>query len=431
MISNANAGPEFLGALAYHEFRRLWLGVVVTQLGDWLYLAALGWYVVEQGGNAAQVTGVAAAGVLPQLLFTLAGGVAADRWAKRRVLLAVVLTQFMLAVAFAVLVAFGLLGIWGLSLFAFLLGSATAIWQPIYLAFISDLVPADRLESAMGLSMGALYTARAVGPAIGGVLIAAAGTEVTFFVNAATFLAPAAALWFTRTQGAPTAASKGVLTLLKAGARAVLRDSVLAPLWAITAAISLLAMPVFALMPVFAQDVFGAGALMLGTLLSAAGFGQLAGAGMLALGHYGLSRMRRSGLLQLVGCMVMGVLIAGFGLADTAGLGSVLLFGFNFAYGFLAPRVNAIVVSRAGAERGTAQALFLLVFGLVPLGQVALGWVALRIGVGPATVIAGLGVAAVALISMFTSQGLRNYVVSGTEAEEAGAPLEPAAPLKP
>lgn len=420
-MGRANRGPAFLGALAYPEFRRLWLGVVVTQLGDWLYLAALGWYVVEQGGNAAEVTGVAAAGVLPQLLFTLAGGVAADRWAKRRVLLAVVATQFVLAVVFALLVAFGLLGIWGLSLFAFLLGSATAIWQPIYLAFISDLVPADKLEGAMGLSMGALYTARAVGPALGGVLIAAAGTEITFFVNAATFLAPAAALWFIRTRGAPTAASKGVMSLLRAGARAVVRDSVLAPLWAITAAISLLALPVFALMPVFATEVFDAGALTLGTLLSAAGFGQLAGAGMLALGRYGLSRIRRSGLLQLVGCMVMGVLMAAFGLADSAGLGSVLLFGFNFAYGFLAPRVNAIVVSRAGAERGTAQALFLLVFGLVPLGQVALGWVALRIGVGPATVGAGLAVAAVALISLLTSQGLRNYVIG--DVDEAESPL--------
>lgn len=430
-MGKAKVGPEFLGALAFPEFRRLWLGVVASQLGDWLYLAALGWYVVEQGGNAAQVTGVAAAGVLPQLLFTLAGGVAADRWPKRRVLLAVVAAQFVLAMAFAVLVAFGLLGIWGLSLFAFLLGSATAIWQPIYLAFIGDLVPADQLEGAMGLSMGALYTARAVGPAIGGVLIAAAGTEITFFVNAATFLAPAAALWSVRTRGAPTAASQGVLSLLRAGARAVAHDSVLAPLWAITAAISLLALPVFALMPVFAQDVFGAGALTLGTLLSAAGFGQLAGAGMLALGRYGLSRIKRSGLLQLIGCMVMGALIAGFGLADSAGLGAVLLFGFNFAYGFLAPRVNAIVVSRAGAERGTAQALFLLVFGLVPLGQLALGWLALRIGAGSATVIAGVTVAAVALISTFTADGLRNYVVSGTEVEEAEAPPQPEAPLEP
>lgn len=416
-MTKAKLGPGFLGALAYPEFRRLWLGVVVSQMGDWLYLAALGWYVVEQGGNAAQVTGVAAAGVLPQLLFTLAGGVAADRWPKRRALLAVVTAQFALAASFAVLVSFGQLGIWGLSLFAFLLGSTTAIWQPIYLAFIGDLVPTDRLETAMGLSMGALYTARAVGPAVGGVLIVAAGTELTFFVNAATFLVPAAALWSIRTAGAPTAARKGVVSLLKAGSRAVLHDAVLAPLWAITAAISLLALPVFALMPVFAQEVFGAGALTLGTLLSAAGFGQLAGAALLALGRYGPARIRRSGLLQLLGCMVMGALMAGFGLADSAGLGAVLLFGFNLAYGFLAPRVNAIVVSRAGAERGTAQALFLLVFGLVPLGQLALGWVALQVGAGPATVGVGLAVVAVALVSMLTSEGLRNYGTGDTEAD--------------
>jgi MFS family permease len=387
------------------------VAVVITQIGDWLYIAALGWYVLEAGGNAAEVTGVAAAGILPQLFFTLAGGVAADRWAKRNVLRVVVMAQFVLALTFATLVALGYLNVFGLGLFAFIIGSATAIWQPIYLSFIGDLVPAEHLEGAMGLSMGALYTARAVGPAVAGVLIAAAGTHVTFFVNAATFLAPVTALWFIRTRGAPTAARRGVLALLGNGVRAVAKDGVLGPLWLLTAALSLFAMPVFALMPVFARDEFGAGALTLGALLTAAGIGQLLGAAVLALGRFGLSRVRRSGLLQLLGCVVMGLLLAGFGLAEAPLVASLALFAFNFVYGFLAPRVNAIVQSRADAERGTAQALFLVVFGLVPIGQVALGRGALEFGAGPATVVAGLIVVAVAVLTLATASGLRNYVV--------------------
>ena len=87
------------------------------------------------------------------------------------------------------------------------------------------------------------------------------------------------------------------------------------------------------------------------------------------------------------------------------------ILGFNLVYGFLAPRVNAIVQSRTAAERGTAQALFLLVFGLVPIGQVVLGWVAVR--VGTSTTIAGAGVAlvAVALVSLVSATDLRAYSV--------------------
>ena len=413
-MGGPNGGEErkplaLLGPLAHTDFRRLWAAVVVTQLGDWIHVAALGWYVLELGGNAAEVTGVAAASLVPQLLFTLAGGVAADRWAKRNVLRVIALVQFGLALAFALLVAFGLLNVAGLALFAFFLGIGTAVWQPIYLSFVGDLVPRTHLEGSMGLSMGALYTARTVGPALAGVIIASAGTEVAFFVNAATYLAPVLALMFVTTHGLPTEVAKGTLALLKRGVRAVARDTVLAPLWLLTAALSLLAMPVFALLPVFVVEVFAGGALTLGALLTAAGLGQLLGAAALTLGRFVLSRVQRSGLLQLLGYFLMGALVVGFGLSDTPITASVAIFGFNFVYGFLAPRVNAIVQSRTEAERGTAQALFLLVFGLVPIGQVVLGWVAVR--VGTSTTIAGAGVAlvAVAFVSLISAADLRAY----------------------
>ena len=403
--------PKFLGPLAHTDFRRLWAAVVVTQMGDWIHVAALGWYVLELGGNAAEVTGVAAASLVPQLLFTLAGGVAADRWAKRAVLRVIALFQFVLALAFAVLVALGLLSVPGLAVFAFCLGIGTAVWQPIYLSYVGDLVPRPQLEAAMGLSMGALYTARTVGPAVAGVIIATAGTEAAFFVNAGSYLAPVLALLFIRTRGLPTEAPRGTLALLKRGLRAVVKDNVLAPLWLLTAALSLLALPVFALLPVFVVDVFAAGALTLGALLTAAGLGQLLGALALVLGRFVLSRGKHSGLIQLLGYLVMGALGVGFALSATPAVASLAIFGFNFVYGFLAPRVNAIVQSRTEAERGTAQALFLLVFGLVPIGQVVLGWLAVR--VGTVTTIAGAGAAvmSVALVSLLLAGGLRGYSV--------------------
>lgn len=397
------------GPLAIPEFRRLWAGVLVTQLGDWLQLTALGWYVVEIGGTAAQVTGVAAAGIFPQLLFTLLGGVAADRWPKRHVLTAIVYAQFGVAIAFASLVAAGALNPAGLALFAFVLGSFTAIWQPVYLAYISDLVPPEGVQSAMGLSMSAVYTARTVGPALAGVLIATVGTVPAFYVNALTFLAPLIALHTIQTLGAPLAKKRGALSLLAGGVNAVVRDPVLLPLWMLTAGLSLLALPIFALLPIFVQDVFKQGALTFGGLLTAAGLGQLLGATTLALATSTPQSLRRTGLHQLLGYLGMGLALLAFSQSNSAPVATVALFLFSFVHGLLSPKVNAIVHSRALEERGTAQALFLLVFGFVPLGQLLYGWAAVRFGPVLATTAASLGFTLLALVALLLAPALRRY----------------------
>lgn len=404
MAEGAAAPAE---VLAVRDFRRLWWGVVTSQIGDWLHLTALGWYVLELGGDAASVANVMAAGLLPQLLLTLVGGVAADRWPKRRVLLVVAGSQLMVAAAFAGLVLAGALQIGGLLAFAFLLGCLAALWQPVYLSYIPDLVPEERLENAMGLSLSALYTARAVGPALAGVLIALVGTQLVFVVNAVSFLAPLLVLDALRVEGAPPERSSSPLRSLKRGFLTLRRDRVLLALWACTSALSLLALPFLALVPVYAKEVLLGSALTLGVLMAAIGLGQLVGAGLVS---FWMARsMQRSGLLQLAGYLLMGVLLVAFALSTSVAVGVLTLFGFNLAHGFLSPRVNATVQRRMESERGTGQALFLLTFGLVPLGQIVLGWLAVRMGVVTATTVFGALFIVITLAVLVGARELREY----------------------
>ena len=402
-------GRAALGeVLANRDFRRLWSGVVTSQIGDWLHLTALGWYVLELGGDAASVANIMAAGLLPQLLLTLIGGVAADRWPKRHVLLAIGAAQLVASAAFAGLVIAGSLDVTGLTVFAFLLGCLAALWQPVYLSYIPELVPSNRLETAMGLSLSALYTARTVGPALAGVLIVLIGTQPIFLLNAASFLAPVYVLLRMTRDGKPPERRDSPLRHLRQGFIGLREDPVLLGLWLSAAALSLLALPFLALVPVYAQDVLLRGAGALGLLMSAIGVGQLVGAALISLGF--VESVKRSGLFQLTGYLLMGMLLTLFARAPKVASAAALLFGFNLVHGLLSPRVNAIVQRRMGArDRGTGQALFLLVFGLVPVGQVTLGALAVRIGVVPATTAFGVVFTLVIALLIAVAGPLRRY----------------------
>lgn len=403
--------------LRHAEFRYLWIAVVVSQIGDWMQLTAQGWYVLEIGGNAAAVTTIAAAGILPQLLLNVAGGIAADRVPKRRLMRMIAAAQLIVSGTMAGLISFGALNVVGLVFFAFLLGSFAALWQPVYLSFIPEVVPEERLENAMGMSLSALYTARTLGPALAGLLIAVVGTEFTFVLNSLTFLAPVIALAAIETAGVPPARRSSPLKTLRASVRSVRKDGVLASLWSASIALSLFALPCLALIPVFAKEVFESGPLGLGVLMAASGAGQLAGAVALSFGI--TDQVRRSGLLQILGYVGMGVFLIGLALSPNTATAVVMLLGFNFLHGLLSPRVNAIVQRRITVERGTAQALFLLVFGMVPVGQILLGAIAASIGTAQATLWFGLAFTLSTLIVLISARSLREY-------SKPPEPIEPA-----
>lgn len=382
----AGTGPAAL--FRVREYRAVWLGVVVAQLGDWLRITAFGWFTLQLGGSPAAVTTVMALGVLPQLLLTLVGGVVADRWAKKHVLHAIAGLQVAVSAAFFVVAVLGTPTISMLAIVAFVLGSLTALWQPVYLSLLPELVPAQLLEQAMAFSLTALYASRALGPLVAGVLIGSLSISAVAFINVGTYLGPVVALLFVTGAHRPVVRPPSPLTQLRASIALLRSDAMMMVLWAATAALSFLLLPPLALLPVFVQNVFLGGPALLGVLTSLAGVGQLVGA--LLMG-FGMRVPGRTLVSQLLGYALMGMLLLGFAASHNVALAVACLFVFNVLHGLLSPRVNAIVQQHVPeAQRGASQALFLVVFGFVPLGQLAIGALATSVGAVTATAVSAV-----------------------------------------
>lgn len=394
----AGVGPAAL--FRVREYRAVWLGVVPAQLGDWLRITAFGWFTLELGGNPAAVTTVMALGVLPQLLLTLVGGVVADRWAKKRVLQVIASLQVSVSAGFFVVALLSTPTITLLAVVAFTLGSLTALWQPVYLSLLPELVPTPLLERAMAFSLTALYASRALGPLVAGVLIGSLSIAAVALINVGTYMGPVIALLFVAGVHRPVVRPPSPLTQLRKSIALLRSDALLMVLWAATAALSFFLLPPLALLPVFVQDVFLGGPALLGVLTSLAGVGQLAGALLMGFGVHIPGRTLPT---QLLGYLFMALLLLGFAASGSVPLAIMCLFVFNVLHGLLSPRVNAIVQQHVPeAQRGASQALFLVVFGFVPLGQFAIGALATSMGAVSAT-------AASAMVFAVIATGLYAY----------------------
>jgi MFS family permease len=366
---NAQAARELLGR---GEFRFLWIGVVASQIGDWMQITAQGWLVLDMTRSPMTLALVTASGIIPQLIFVLIGGLAADRYNKKQLMRGLVAAQLLVSAVLTVLVTAQRVDALTLGIFSFALGICAALWQPLYLSFIPNLVPPERLSNAMGMSLAGLYTARTLGPILAGLSIAVLGTRNTYIFNTLSFLVPLAVLSFIRTDATAVERKQGVLADLAEGSRLVLRDPVLLPLWVLGLGVSLLVSPAFVLLPVFAKEILKGGAAELGVLMGAAGFGQLLGAlwATIASG----AEDKRYGQRQILGYIAIGFLLVVFAVSESLPVSVILLGTFNLLYGVLSPRVNTIIHLRVrSALRGRVQGIFLFIFGLVPVGQVGIG----------------------------------------------------------
>lgn len=361
--------------LGVRDFRLIWLGVLFSQIGDWMQITTQGWLVVDMTSSALAVTIVTASGIMPQLIFVLVGGVVADQYNKKSIMRILVIAQLVISTLLTVLIINGLTSIFILSLLSFALGICAALWQPIYLSFIPELVPKKLMGTAMGMSLASLYSARTFGPLLASMSIALFGIRNTYIFNTISFLMPLIVLYLIRTDGASVKSKRGVLVDLVEGGRVIAKDKVLLPLWLLSVGLSLGILPVFALLPVFTKDILKTGATGLGVLMGIGGVGQLLGA--ISISILGQTHSSHYGRKQILGYIVIGCLVCIFSVSQTILISSIAFGFFNFLHGLLSPRVNTIVqLYVMPSLRGRVQSLFLFTFGLVPIGQVALGYMA-------------------------------------------------------
>ncbi len=374
-------------SLRHRNFRLFAFGQALSLPGAWMQTVAQSWLVYRMTDSAALLGVVQFATHIPIFLFGLLGGLAADRFPRRNLVLA---TQALLMAQAAVLAALVLTEratIHHLILLAAVLGFALAFDIPARQSLLSELVPSKDLMNAIALNSSNFNLARLVGPAAAGFLVARWGEGMCFLINAVSFTIVLLALTRIRTV-APRPAGSGVSPLKQLGEGLVYVASTphAKALLSLLAAASLCAYPHIVLMPVFARDILGGGASTLGTLMAAGGGGALAGALALA------SRSDTRGLVRTVAlsCGGFGVALVAFALSRSLVLSHLLMVAAGFGMMMQLASTNTLLQSFVpGKLRGRLMSIYsTILLGFAPLGSLVAGWFADRLG-APAVLAAG------------------------------------------
>jgi MFS family permease len=374
------------GALRHPNFRLFLLGQFVSLCGSWMQVVALGWVTLELSNSALQVSLVTTFGALPVLLFTLYGGVIADRVNRRRALIFLQSLLLFEAVALGLLTVFGLLTVPLVFVLAGLGGLVSAFEIPIRQSWQIELVGRDDLMNAIALNSSAFNLSRVIGPALAGALIATAGSAVCFFLNAASFLAVLLSLFRIRPQ--PLAAE---LAVRRAGIREGIAHIVGNPwpraLVLLTAVFSIFGASFVAILPVFARDVLRAGAGGYGAIMSSFGLGAAAGAlSIAAVGH----RLRRERTALAAG-ITLGAALVLLGLLHHVALALLLAVIAGLAMAQNAIMTNTLLQTGAPDHlRGQVMGFYsFIVVGMAPFGSLQAGWISEHFGTPTAVLLGG------------------------------------------
>ncbi|GAA4623768.1 MFS transporter [Actinoallomurus vinaceus] len=377
--------------LRVRVFRDLWLAQFGSNIGSWIQTVGAQWLLVGHG--AAQVALVQVAAGLPVLFLALPAGVLADLVDRRRLLLVMQGAMALVAAVLAGLSFAGLLGSWTLLALTFLLGCGNALNGPAWQAVQPSLVARDELRQASALGAVNQNLARAIGPALGGALVAFLGVSWTFAVNAVSFLGILVVLASWRPRGEarpprPGQEREHMLAALRAGGRYVRSAPRVRRILLRSALFVPSAAALWALLPVTAQQSLGLGAAGYGLLLGAVGLGAVGGAAALPAVS---RRIGGNGALALAGTVFAGALLV---LAEVASIAAafiaLVLAGAAWIIGL--STLNAgLQLGLPTWVRARAVAFYLLVFqGGNALGSLLWGQVAQRSTVSVAMVLAAL-----------------------------------------
>lgn len=361
------------GALAHRDFRLLWLGQLVSNLGASFLNLALLWLVKELTGSALLMGTVMACYALPFVLVGGIAGVFTDRWEKRWVMIGSDLARAGVLGLFLIL-SFTDRVSWQILLpMAAVMGSATAFFEPARQGSLVYLVDGPELTQANSLTLLTRQAAQMAGPVLAGLVVAAWGVDTAVAVNLGAFLISATLMGFMRLRTPRNSSGPGLdatLADLKEGLQTVSRHPVLR--WVLPLGVlgSFLVAPIFVLLALYTDEVSSLGAIALGYLQGAAGAGMLLGSLVLSVLGGGW-RKGRTGITALFG---MSAATVGLGVAPSLGL-AVASFA---AWGFFTPLLNVPLTTLVQQETPAAQ--HGRVFGVFLAGMWAAQPVAMSLG---------------------------------------------------
>lgn len=383
--ATAGAPPTTWAPLRIALFRWLWIGALVSNVGTWMQTVGAQWLLVHEPNAATLVSLVQTAQALPVLLLALPAGVLADSFDRRRLLIGVQGFQASVALLLTVLTAIDRMTPGLLLALTFALGAGSAIQAPAYQALVPDLVPRALVPGASVLGSINVNLARAIGPAVAGVVVARAGVPVVFALNVATFLVFAAVL-VTWRRPAEARGDEPFLPALLAGGRFVRHSPVVRRILLRCVMFIVPANVLWALLALVARDRLELGAGGYGVMLAALGVGSIGGAFVL-----GRVRSRWSANRVVAASMVLcAAALLALVTTPWAWVGVLALLPAGVAWIGVLSTLNATLQTFLPVwVRARGLAVYQLVlFGSMAGAAAAWGAVADRVGLGPAYVAA-------------------------------------------
>lgn len=369
--------PALARPLALPRFRALWVASVFSNVGGFFQAVAGAWLMLDMTGSPVWVSAMAASTTLPLLFLALPSGALADLANRRNVLLATQGTMLAAVVGMAVVALAGLVTPPLLLAFGLLLGVGSAFNAPVWMSMVPDLVPRELVPDAVALNSVSFNAARAVGPALGGLVVATAGPGVAFGINAFTYLGILAVVAsFPAAEWAPHEGAH-MSRAIAAGVRYARFSPALLWLLGISAGFALTSASLQVLLPNVTRDSLGRGAGTYGLLLGAMGLGALAGAFTRARATAGLGRH-----LVAAGIACFGAAGVGVGLSPVVWMTALLMGLAGVVWVWALTTLNATIQTLSHDwVRGRALSLYTLAFsGVWPLGSLLAGGVADAVG---------------------------------------------------
>lgn len=385
------------GALRHRNYRLFFAGQIISFIGTWMQNTAQGWLVYDLTGSSAWLGIVGFLGFLPFSIFALWGGSIADRHDKRRLILTTQTVALLLALLYATMVWENWITVYLIAGLAFLFGITNAFDTPARQAFVVDLVGKKDLANGIALNSAMFNSARLIGPALAGLVIARFGVAWCLFLNALSFVPAVITLKMIRISA--SANHGATVAPMRQAVREILQyiraQRTIFGLLLLVGITTIFGWSFVVVLPVFAKDIHGGGAVQLGNMLSASGFGALSGAVIVAtLAHRFAPRH-----LLFSGLGIFIAALSAFALSHRLRLSLIALGFMGFGLIMFYVNCNSALQRRVPDHlRGRVMGIYVMCFGgLMPLGSLQTGLVAQRF-TAPTALLFNAGVCAMATL---------------------------------
>jgi predicted MFS family arabinose efflux permease len=355
----------------YRDFRLMWTGACVSTIGTWMQTTAQAWLVYDLTRSSFYLGLDAFLAQVPIILFSLVGGVIADRMDRKNLLLISQFVQMTTAFILTTLVYTKHVQVWHILCLSFVVGMAQAFGGPAYQALLPSLVGKEDIQNAIAMNSIQFNLARVIGPTIGGIALVKAGPEWCFGLNGLSFLAVIASLYMIQVSYVPAKSREPILASMREGIKFIRNKPGMDSLIVLAFGMTLLAIPLLTFLPVFAREVLHGGPSTFTQLLAFSGAGSVCG-GLVVAWAGKIQGQGRTALMVLVG---LGIVILAFSMSTYLPLSLGLIFLSGGSMMVAMSMVSSLVQHVASDEmRGRVMSVYNVAFrGGMPVGSLLLG----------------------------------------------------------